>query len=57
VARTITKGKYKLLSAGRHEVELLQVAGVAEDTAVDDSHKWLLGMLRVDIGRNFSPGG
>lgn len=57
VARTITKGTYKLVSAGRHEIELLQVSGVLDDMAVDGSHRQWLGTFKVDIGRSFSPGG
>lgn len=48
--------KYKLICAGRHEFELLQVSGVVDDMAVDVSHKQWLGMFRVDIGRSFFPG-
>lgn len=48
MARTITKGTYKLVSAGRHEIELLQVSGVLDDMAVDGSHKQWLGTFKVD---------
>lgn len=57
MARTITKGTYKLVSAGRQEIEFLQVSGVLDDMAVDGSHKQWLGTFKVDIGRSFSPGG
>lgn len=56
MARTITRGMYKLVSAGRQEAEVLQVSGVVDDMAVDGSHKWWLGTFRVDNGSSFSPG-
>lgn len=57
VGRTITKGKYKLISAGRHEVEFVQLSEVVHDKVATDSHKWCFEIFWVAFGRHFSPEG